>query len=96
MRDAADAPRGIAAGQLEAFIVRAFEAVSVAHDDARVIAELMTRADLNGADGHGVFRLPQYIRRIKEARSTSNLISASSAKRPAWRSSTATTAWGIW
>jgi len=25
----------------------------------------MTRADVNGADGHGVFRLPQYIRRIK-------------------------------
>ncbi|MBV8166027.1 MAG: Ldh family oxidoreductase [Alphaproteobacteria bacterium] len=25
----------------------------------------MTAADLNGADGHGVFRLPQYVRRIK-------------------------------
>jgi LDH2 family malate/lactate/ureidoglycolate dehydrogenase len=25
----------------------------------------MTRADLNGADGHGIFRLPQYVRRIK-------------------------------
>jgi len=25
----------------------------------------MVRADLNGADGHGVFRLPQYVRRIK-------------------------------
>ena len=25
----------------------------------------MVRADVNGADGHGVFRLPQYVRRIK-------------------------------
>jgi LDH2 family malate/lactate/ureidoglycolate dehydrogenase len=25
----------------------------------------MTRADVNGSDGHGVFRLPQYVRRIK-------------------------------
>ena len=64
MSDAADA-RAIAASQLEAFIARAFESVNVAHHDARVIAELMTRADLSGADGHGVFRLPQYIRRIK-------------------------------
>jgi LDH2 family malate/lactate/ureidoglycolate dehydrogenase len=64
MNDAADA-RAIAASQLETFIARAFESVNVAYDDARVIAELMTRADLNGADGHGVFRLPQYIRRIK-------------------------------
>jgi L-2-hydroxycarboxylate dehydrogenase (NAD+) len=37
----------------------------VPRDDARIIAELMVRADLNGADGHGVFRLPQYVRRIK-------------------------------
>jgi L-2-hydroxycarboxylate dehydrogenase (NAD+) len=65
MSDAADAPRAIAASQLEAFIARAFESVNIAHGDATVIAELMTRADLNGADGHGVFRLPQYIRRIK-------------------------------
>ena len=50
---------------LENFIERAFEAVDVPRGDARVIAELMARADVNGSDGHGVFRLPQYIRRIK-------------------------------
>jgi LDH2 family malate/lactate/ureidoglycolate dehydrogenase len=50
---------------LENFVGRAFEAVDVPRDDARVIAELMARADVNGSDGHGVFRLPQYIRRIK-------------------------------
>ena len=50
---------------LEAFIARAFEAVGVPAGDAARIAELMTRADVNGSDGHGVFRLPQYIRRIR-------------------------------
>ena len=50
---------------LEAFIARAFEAVDVPAADAKIIAELMARADVNGSEGHGVFRLPQYIRRIK-------------------------------
>src|SRR3954465_1128882 len=50
---------------LEAFIARAFEAVDVPSADARTIAELMARADVNGSEGHGIFRLPQYIRRIK-------------------------------
>jgi len=33
--------------------------------DAAKIAELMLEADLIGADAHGVFRLPQYIQRLK-------------------------------
>ena len=57
--------RRIPAADLEAFVARAFTAVEVPPRDAASIAELMTRADLSGADGHGVFRLPQYIRRIK-------------------------------
>lgn len=55
----------IKAPELESFIARAFEAVEVPPADAKLIAELMTRADVNGSEGHGVFRLPQYIRRIK-------------------------------
>lgn len=55
----------VKAAQLEAFIAHAFEAVEVPASDAKSIAELMTRADVNGSEGHGVFRLPQYIRRIK-------------------------------
>jgi LDH2 family malate/lactate/ureidoglycolate dehydrogenase len=58
-------PGRIKAAALEAFIARAFEAVEVPAADARIIAELMTRADVNGSEGHGIFRLPQYIRRIK-------------------------------
>jgi L-2-hydroxycarboxylate dehydrogenase (NAD+) len=33
--------------------------------DAAKVAELMTEADLTGADAHGIFRLPQYVRRIR-------------------------------
>jgi LDH2 family malate/lactate/ureidoglycolate dehydrogenase len=58
-------PLRIKAHDLQAFIACAFEAVDIPTRDARAIAELMTRADVNGSEGHGVFRLPQYIRRIK-------------------------------
>ena len=51
--------------QLETFIARAFEAVGIAKSEATIVAELMVRADAQGSEGHGVFRLPQYIRRIK-------------------------------
>ena len=34
-------------------------------DDAAKVAELMLEADLVGADAHGVFRLPQYVMRLK-------------------------------
>ena len=34
-------------------------------DDAAKVAELMLEADLIGADAHGVFRLPQYVQRLK-------------------------------
>jgi L-2-hydroxycarboxylate dehydrogenase (NAD+) len=53
------------AAQVQAFIARALGAVDIPAQDADSIAELMTRADVNGSDGHGVFRLPQYVRRIK-------------------------------
>jgi LDH2 family malate/lactate/ureidoglycolate dehydrogenase len=34
-------------------------------DDAARVAELMLEADLTGSDAHGVFRLPQYVNRLK-------------------------------
>lgn len=51
--------------QLEAFVARAVAAVGLPQSDAEQVARLMIRADLRGADGHGIFRLPQYVRRIK-------------------------------
>jgi L-2-hydroxycarboxylate dehydrogenase (NAD+) len=58
-----EAPR-IAAARLTSFIAAAYRAVGIAAADAERAAELMAASDLSGADGHGVFRLPQYIRRI--------------------------------
>ena len=34
-------------------------------EDARTVGSLMADADLQGSDGHGVMRLPQYVRRIR-------------------------------
>jgi len=62
---AEQSPARVSGASLEAFISSAFVAVNVPPADADGIAQLMTRADVNGSDGHGVFRLPQYIRRIK-------------------------------
>jgi L-2-hydroxycarboxylate dehydrogenase (NAD+) len=50
---------------LEAFVARALTAVGLPASDATQVARLMILADLRGADGHGIFRLPQYVRRIK-------------------------------
>jgi len=42
----------------------AFAAAGLPAADASRCAELMTEADLTGADGHGIFRLAQYVRRL--------------------------------
>jgi len=55
----------VTALKLEAFIARAFQAVGISAAESTSIAELMVRADVQGSEGHGVFRLPQYVRRIK-------------------------------
>src|SRR5438309_9673930 len=46
-------------------IADALAAAGLPDADAARCAELMTQADLTGADAHGVFRLPQYVRRLK-------------------------------
>ncbi len=50
---------------LHQFIKSSFEAVGLSVTHADKTARLMARADLMGQDGHGVFRLPQYIKRIR-------------------------------
>ena len=57
--------RSVSVQQLEAFIRRCLTAVGLPERDAGIVAALMSDADLNGSDGHGVFRLPQYIKRIR-------------------------------
>lgn len=51
---------------LRNFIERCFIAAGFPKADAASCAHLMSRADLIGQDGHGVFRLPQYIKRIND------------------------------
>jgi len=48
-----------------AFIGDVFRAQGLPAADSARIAELMTEADLTGADAHGIFRLAHYIRRLK-------------------------------
>ena len=55
----------VAAAEVEAFIARALRAAGLPEGDAAAVAGLMTLADLSGADGHGVFRLPQYVQRLQ-------------------------------
>ena len=64
MADQPTAAQRVSPEALRAFVQRAFERVGIPATDAMVCAELMVRADVNGSDGHGVFRLPQYIHRI--------------------------------
>ncbi len=51
--------------RLQAFIHAAMVELGLPDGDATVVAALMAQADLQGSDGHGVSRLPQYARRIK-------------------------------
>lgn len=50
---------------LEHFVHHALVSVSLPEQDATKVARLMATADLQGSDGHGVIRLPQYVRRIR-------------------------------
>jgi LDH2 family malate/lactate/ureidoglycolate dehydrogenase len=47
------------------FIHAAFTGQGFTEPDAHRIATLMADADLQGSDGHGIIRLPQYIQRIR-------------------------------
>jgi LDH2 family malate/lactate/ureidoglycolate dehydrogenase len=65
MSESSAAALRVPANRLQSFIARVCAKVGIPAADAGSIAELMTQADLNGSDGHGVFRLPQYVRRIQ-------------------------------
>ena len=62
---AAAAPR-VPASVLIGFIADALGTCGLPAADARRVGELMVEADLTGADAHGVFRLPQYVRRLRQ------------------------------
>jgi LDH2 family malate/lactate/ureidoglycolate dehydrogenase len=51
--------------RLQAFIAEGLAHAGLPAPDASRVATLMAQADLQGSDGHGVIRLPQYVRRIR-------------------------------
>lgn len=51
--------------RLVSFMTEAFVTAGLPADDARIVAGLMAEADVTGSDGHGIFRLPNYVRRIR-------------------------------
>ncbi|MGA7152398.1 MAG: Ldh family oxidoreductase, partial [Pseudolabrys sp.] len=55
----------VPAAAVTGLIIDAMGKANVPKDDAAKIAELMLEADLIGADAHGVFRLPQYVQRLR-------------------------------
>lgn len=60
-----DADHRFAVAAVESFINDTMTAVGLPPADAAKVAQLMAEADLTGADAHGIFRLPQYVRRIR-------------------------------
>ncbi len=58
-------PTLVSSEALQRFIQSAFTSQGLPEADAAQVARLMTEADLQGSDGHGVIRLPQYIKRIQ-------------------------------
>jgi L-2-hydroxycarboxylate dehydrogenase (NAD+) len=62
---APDTTARVSADALKAYIVRAFVAVGIPNKDAAILGSLITEADLRGSDTHGVFRMPNYCKRIK-------------------------------
>lgn len=61
----ADAGRIISSKDLQAYIDRVLRACGFPAADAAKVAHFMTEADIRGSDGHGVFRLPMYVKRIR-------------------------------
>jgi LDH2 family malate/lactate/ureidoglycolate dehydrogenase len=63
--DQITSPTRVRASAISGFIRDALAKMGLPDGDAAKVAELMTEADLTGADAHGVFRLPQYVRRLR-------------------------------
>lgn len=55
----------VPAKAIAGFIEDALGKAALPPADAAKVAELMSEADLTGADAHGIFRLPQYVKRLR-------------------------------
>lgn len=57
--------RNVTAQRLREFIAAILHAEGLPENDAATVGSLMVEADLLGGDGHGVFRLPRYLDRLR-------------------------------
>jgi LDH2 family malate/lactate/ureidoglycolate dehydrogenase len=64
--DQVSASTRVPAEAISSFIADSLAKVGLPAADAGKVAELMTEADLTGADAHGVFRLPMYVKRLQK------------------------------
>ena len=55
----------IPVAQVRRFLATALERIGLPAEDAGTVAQLMTEAEVQGSDGHGVIRLVPYARRIR-------------------------------
>ena len=83
-------PARVTHAALIRFIASAYRAAGVPAADADKAADFMAQSDISSADAHGVFRLPQYIRRIQTGGSMSGPTSPLAAPRQARRWSATT------
>jgi L-2-hydroxycarboxylate dehydrogenase (NAD+) len=60
--------RRVPAAALLGFATEAFRACRLPPADAAIVAAAVIEADLAGSDAHGVFRLTQYVRSLREGR----------------------------
>ncbi len=58
--------------QLTEFCIQAFNQLGMSTEDARIAADSLVRADLEGNESHGISRLPIYAKRILEGRISAN------------------------
>jgi L-2-hydroxycarboxylate dehydrogenase (NAD+) len=56
----------VAVTEIVKLITRALTSVGVPPEDSSQVAALMAESDARGADAHGVFRLPQYLKQIQD------------------------------
>jgi L-2-hydroxycarboxylate dehydrogenase (NAD+) len=64
-------PRGgkdvlISASSLQAIVVAIFQSCGMSSRDAALLTETLVVADLRGCHSHGVLRVPEYVRKLKE------------------------------
>ena len=65
MNDSAPTQHRISADAIAGFIARALVPLGFPEGDAADCGRLMVASDLAGFHTHGVFRLPQYVKRIR-------------------------------